>query len=293
METKTKEKTDVFNVINDRILAFLENGIVPWKKECLELPANLVSGKQYRGVNVLLLSSAGFLRNQFLTFNQIKEMGVKIMEGAVPTRVIYWKRFEGETATNTEPQKLLLRYFNVYNVSQCEMPEDKIPAFISKDIPLKFCEEVLAKLPEKPAIMHRASMPCFLPEYDVINMPLINSYPQPEEYYVDLYRQLIHWTGHEKRLNRLELQDFIKDPVEPFSGEELIAEIGVFLLKSITGIRAIQNDADSHYVMGWTEKLKKDPRLIIYASTKAQKAVDYILNSFPAVKPEQSNGQGK
>lgn len=52
METQTKPKTDVFKIINNRFLALLEAGIVPWKKDCLEMPANMVSGKQYRGVNV-------------------------------------------------------------------------------------------------------------------------------------------------------------------------------------------------------------------------------------------------
>lgn len=293
MSTETKTPTDVFQLVNDQILAFLENGIVPWKKECLEMPANLVSGKQYRGVNVLLLASAGYLRNQFLTFSQIKGMGARIKEGEKPTSVIYWKRSEGETAPDTEQQKPLLKYYNVYNAAQCEMPEDKFLPFAPKENPLKFCEEVLIKMPEKPQFTSRADTPFYLPEHDLINMPEIKSFPRPEEYYLALFRQLIHWTGHGKRLNRPELEEIIKDPVKPFTAEELIAEIGVFLLKSIAGIQGGENDADSHYVMGWTEKLKKDPRLIIYASTKAQKAVDYILNTFPAIKKEESNGTGK
>jgi antirestriction protein ArdC len=35
---------------------------------------------------------------------------------------------------------------------------------------------------------------------------------------------------------------------------------------------------DVAYIEGWLQKLKEDKRFILFASSKAQKAVDYILN---------------
>lgn len=65
---------------------------------------------------------------------------------------------------------------------------------------------------------------------------------------------------------------------EPYSIEELIAELGSAYLCSFTGIldKGIQNSAA--YINGWLDKLKNDKRFIVQASGHAQRAVDCILN---------------
>jgi len=66
--------------------------------------------------------------------------------------------------------------------------------------------------------------------------------------------------------------------------ESLIGDIGASHLASLAGIRyGIQMDI-SEYCNRWIEKLKKDARLIVYASTQAQRAVDFILNRKQEVK---------
>ena len=76
METPTKTKLDVYELITNRIIERLEAGIIPWQQPWTEagLPQNLVTGKAYTGINVLLLASMGFARNFFLTFKQIKDL---------------------------------------------------------------------------------------------------------------------------------------------------------------------------------------------------------------------------
>ena len=51
--------SDIYSLVNDRILAALEQGIIPWKRPWTgELPTNYDSGKEYRGVNILTLGIA-------------------------------------------------------------------------------------------------------------------------------------------------------------------------------------------------------------------------------------------
>jgi len=48
----------VYDVINSRLLELLEQGTVPWRKTwnaASNQPKNLVSKKEYRGINVFLL----------------------------------------------------------------------------------------------------------------------------------------------------------------------------------------------------------------------------------------------
>ncbi|MCH7836755.1 MAG: DUF1738 domain-containing protein [Chloroflexi bacterium] len=62
-----------YQVITDRILKLLEAGTVPWHRPCggdERRSKNLVSDKRYRGVNVFLLSAAGYEAPYWLTFKQ-------------------------------------------------------------------------------------------------------------------------------------------------------------------------------------------------------------------------------
>jgi antirestriction protein ArdC len=50
---------NVYEIITDRILESLRNNRVPWRCPWkIEAPKNLASGREYRGVNVLLLQAA-------------------------------------------------------------------------------------------------------------------------------------------------------------------------------------------------------------------------------------------
>jgi antirestriction protein ArdC len=54
----------VYEIVTSRILAELERGQVPWRKPWRTLPpANLVSKKPYRGINVFLLALAATVRS--------------------------------------------------------------------------------------------------------------------------------------------------------------------------------------------------------------------------------------
>ncbi|HME69265.1 MAG TPA: ArdC family protein [Myxococcota bacterium] len=53
----------VYEIITDRIINKLEQGVVPWRRPWHAesgLLRNLISGKEYRGINVFLLSCQGY-----------------------------------------------------------------------------------------------------------------------------------------------------------------------------------------------------------------------------------------
>lgn len=90
-----------------------------------------------------------------------------------------------------------------------------------------------------------------------------------------------HSTGHKSRLAR-----FTGNAAAAafgsaeYSKEELVAEIGAATVNSYCGIETPASFRNSAaYLQGWLSALRKDPTMIITAAGKAEKAVNYILNT--------------
>lgn len=283
MSKGTKEKQiDAYQIITDRIIAQMEKGIIPWRKPWVdrEPPKNLITGKPYRGMNTLLLGSAGYKRNLFLSFKQAKELGATVRKGEKSLPVVYWKMIEQEDPVTKEKKRRgFIRYYNVFNVEQCEgIPEHRIPVAEEREhTPIQECETIVKDMPNPPAIMHGGDRACYWPSNDSIEMPMPEYFRTEEEYYATLFHELVHSSGHESRLNRKELVARVPFGSEEYAIEELTAEIGATFLRSKTGISSeIENNAA--YVQSWLTRLKNDKKFIVHASTQAQKAVDHIMN---------------
>jgi len=72
---------DIYSLVNDRILAAMEQGIIPWRRPWTgNLSTNYDSGRQYRGVNILTLGIAemvrGYSSQYWMTFLQAQKQVV-------------------------------------------------------------------------------------------------------------------------------------------------------------------------------------------------------------------------
>ncbi|WP_421704971.1 zincin-like metallopeptidase domain-containing protein [Aliiroseovarius sp.] len=85
-------------------------------------------------------------------------------------------------------------------------------------------------------------------------------------------RHNAHWTGSEKRLERI--KKFANR--EAYAFEELVAEIGACFLGAQIGV-APEFDQSAAYVEGWLKALKEEKRAIFRAASEAQKAADFVL----------------
>ena len=117
----------VYGIITERIIAKLESGVVPWRQPWANvgMPRNLASGREYRGVNVFLLASARFAAPYWLTYRQAQERGGNVRKGERSTPVVFWKQWEvtdrdTETGEPIAKRIPILRYYNVFNVEQCD-----------------------------------------------------------------------------------------------------------------------------------------------------------------------------
>lgn len=113
----------------------------------------------------------------------------------------------------------------------------------------------------------------FIPDCDKVNVPPMEQFDSAEEYYSTLFHELVHSTGSKSRLNR-EIGG--KFGSKSYAREELVAEIGSAILCSMLNISEKTFDNSSAYIQGWLKALENDTHLILYASAKAEKAVQMI-----------------
>ncbi|TWI96829.1 antirestriction protein ArdC [Mucilaginibacter frigoritolerans] len=276
---------DVFAIITNRIIEQLEKQVIPWRKPWIEggHPQNLFNKRPYSGINTWLLGSLGYAQNYFLTFKQLKAVGASVKKGEKGTMVVFWKKLPPEqTSEDTEQQsaKTVLRYYYVFNIAQIDhLPEVvNIPYPVHPISQIGACEEIIEVMPHCPVITHGKQAAFYDPLKDRINMPKQGSFDSVASYYGTLFHELIHSTGHQSRLNRKEIVEPSKYGSEPYSIEELTAEIGACYLNSVAGIIHDEFDNSVAYIKGWIDKLRSDKRIIVYASGQAQRATDYILN---------------
>ena len=272
MNTKSYER------ITEQITALLAQGTVPWHKPWkvnTGLPRNLVSKKPYRGINVFLLMAMSYESPHWLTFRQAIRLGGNVKKGEKACPVVFWKRMETEDKESGEPKKApLLRLYHVFNVTQCEglkgAPEE-IPMPATKPA------EIVARMPQPPALKHGMAQAFYSPSDDCVGMPERERFESEEGYYASLFHELIHSTGHEKRLNRGSITERNGYGSDPYCKEELIAELGSAFLCGYADIvdRTIDNSAA--YLEGWLKQFQNDRTLIVSAAAQAQKAADFIL----------------
>jgi len=281
----------VNQIITDKIIEQLQVGKIPWKKAWAggEAPKNIISKKNYRGVNALILGFSEFKSPYWMTFNQATQLKGIIKKGSKSTKVIFWQLTNYNTpdqAPDEQQEKtgLLLKYYNVFNLEQVdgiEAPNKSTHEFT----PIEEAEKIVNSFTDKPEIEHIGNEACYLGSTDTLRMPNKNDFFSDEEYYSILFHELIHSTGVKKRLGRFEAEGYNHTfGSEDYSKEELIAEMGASFLCAMSGITqpVIKNQAA--YIKNWLRALENDVSLVISAGGKAQKAVDWITNT----RPEQS-----
>lgn len=276
----------VYEIITDRIMEKLAQGCVPWHQPWAgnsEYPKNLITKKEYRGINVFMLACAGFASPFWASYKQIKELGGNVNKGEKGWPVVFWKFMDEDDSADNKKHIPLLRYYTVFNVDQTSgIDEKKIPKSAAKynEIEkLEQCEAVVLAMPHRPEITYNDQRgACYTHSKDRVNMPKMESFDGAEEYYSTLFHELTHSTGHESRLNRKGIiSGTAAFGTKEYSKEELVAEMGAAFLCGHCQIDNKTIDNSAAYINSWLKKLKDDPKMVILAAAQAQKAADFIL----------------
>ena len=100
---------DIYAAVTDRMIAQLEQGIIPWNKPWTGIQSGAVSGttgKPYSLLNQMLLGKPG----EWYTWNQIQKLGGKVRKGEKSSMVVFWKQTaikEEDPATGEKVERLI------------------------------------------------------------------------------------------------------------------------------------------------------------------------------------------
>lgn len=278
-------KANVYEMVTERIIAELEKGVIPWKKPWTGVRSgafNRISKKPYSIINQILLKHAG----EYATFKQWSELGGHIRKGEKSEMVVFWKIFEKEETNEETGEKEvkkipMLRYYNVFHISQVEGVEPLVMPFAEVE-PIEEADKIITEYVEREHITFDecASNEAFYsPSRDRVVVPMKEQYTNINEYYSITFHELTHSTGHKNRLDRLHTGADAAFGSETYSKEELVAEIGSASIMNLLGIETPQTFKNSAaYIKNWLSVLKNDNKFIVSASSKAEKAVNYIFS---------------
>jgi antirestriction protein ArdC len=284
---------DVYAIVTGKIVNMLEQGVVPWRRPWTStgLPRNLVSKKPYKGVNYFLLSATKYVSPFWLTYRQARELGGHVRKREESTIVIFWKvedskrsneDLEVEETDDKNQRRFLLRYYHLFNLEQCELPQavlDKLPKIEThQHDPIEAAERIITGIPNPPEIEYVGSKAFYSPITDRITLPPRELFSSAEEFYATLNHEESHAVGHPKRLNRISITEAAPFGSPTYSFEEIVAEMSAAYLCAEAGISPAVIDNEAAYIQGWLKKIRSEKRLVVIAAAQAQRAADYILN---------------
>ncbi|MFG6076895.1 ArdC family protein [Erwinia sp. OPT-41] len=304
------KSVDLYRKITDRIIIALENGVEPWRKpwravagsELAGLPLNATTGRHYSGVNVLLLwmsaEEQGFRNNYWLTYRQAQQTGGQVRKGEKATLAVIYKDWtkqaedrEGNRLYDSEGRPLMetvpmLKPLQLFNAEQCEgLPADiaaspeQIQTMDEDGVLSPEVMDKVVRIFNATGVKHRMlpqDRAYYRPLTDEIVMPLAEQFFTEADWWSTLLHELVHSTGHARRLNREGITSSSRKfggPVYAF--EELIAEMGsAFLCAQLGVFGEVRHDS---YVEGWLKVLKSDKKALFRACRQAREASEYLL----------------
>ena len=295
-----KERIDLYETCTNQILEQIDQGFIPWVKPWALYGAAVshVTGKSYSLLNQMLLGGLG---GEFATFKQIQKEGGKVKKGAKSRRIVFWRMIIKQNAkeednndslpllriSEEDGKKLVLipvlAYYNVFNIEDAEgitrkYDAAKLPDEVESD---DKAEAIIAAYIQRANLrLYRDDMSdraFYRPSADTVTTPNRRQYQERGEYYSTLFHELVHSTGHKSRLDRKFNSGRKGD--QDYAREELVAEIGAFFLCAYCGINTESTVKNSvAYLQSWRRHLENDKKLIVVAASRAQKAVEFILN---------------
>ena len=255
------------------------NFVKPWE---VQASRNAITGKPYKGVNILLLGS-GSKSGLWGTYKQWNSVKARVLKGQKSTTIFFYdrkvKEVENEDTGEIEIKQIFIcRKFNVFSVEQVDLSNSsfQIPETRIEDIDNKDRIEAAEEFFNKTGCQAEfgGGQACYIPFLDKVKMPHLNQFKSSESYYSTLFHELAHWTGAATRLDRVKGKRFGDTR---YAVEELVAELSAIFTSLHLGLVSFPSLDSAKYINSWLTALKGDERHIEDASRFAKKATEYSI----------------
>ena len=278
---------ELYEKIANRIVAQMEEGVLPWHRPWAVNPNARVSkplrqnAVPYQGINVLILWSAaidaGYASPFWMTYRQAQSIGAQVRKGERATHIVFAKTAKktetDEYGDETEVLLPVRRVYAVFNTDQIDgLPDKYVPEIpdVNPDERDAACQAWIDSLGIE--IRYGGQRAYYAPGPDRIQMPPFETFESSQTFHSTLLHELTHSTGHRDRLDRL--RGRLDDKAR--AREELVAELGSAFLCADLGIASSPRADHASYIASWSELLTDEPRAVFDAATQAQQAVEFL-----------------
>ena len=198
-------------------------------------------------------------------------------KGEKGTPIFFWqsrenRSDEAEDASEKRYRGYVARTYMVFNEAQVDGVSEHLKqaaALVSSGCETQaFFDRLEAR------VIHGGDRAYFEPATDLIRMPYPEQFKDRESYLSVRAHETTHWTGAKARLNRDLTGRF---GTSAYAMEELVAELGAAFLCAALGVSQRPRKDHAAYISSWIKVMKGDNKAILTAASKAQQAVDFIL----------------
>lgn len=282
------------NILNNTAMALIKlmetegmNWTKPWKTTTMNNGQPIsIRKREYNGINRWILGMEmalnGYTSPVFATFQKWKEVGAKIKKGATSHEVVFFKTlFKTQVDEKGEEEQIkipLLKTYRVFNADQVEgwkgnwLTEGEEQTQDWNDVELA---DLIVENSGAEINHVNQDKAFYMPSQDMICMPEKAQFKDDSGYYGTMFHELVHWTGHSSRLDR---KFGTRKGNDNYAKEELVAELGAAMLSAIAKVDAEPRADHAQYLNGWIKGLKDQPKMILTAASKAEKAAQFIID---------------
>jgi antirestriction protein ArdC len=293
-------RQDIYTRVTAEIVSAIEAGAgdwhMPWHHDgsAITRPANVASGKAYRGINTLALWIAaqahGYGSGLWGTYRQWNMLGAQVRKGEQATAIVFWKRIgqtkdepETDASDGEDRRRFVARGYAVFNRSQVDGYDPSEQPVLPESERVAHADAFLAAL--NIPVTYGAEAAYYQIAADRIFMPDFSAFHNAAGYVATLAHECAHATGAKHRLDR----DFgARFSREALAVEEITAELTAALILADLGLAHHPRADHAAYLESWLKVLKRDTRAIFTAASKAQAAADWMHEQQPKTESDDS-----
>ena len=272
--------------VTDQIIAAIENGIQkdgswvrPWTVTA-EFPINPTTGKEYSGMNAILLMIL-FGGGHFAGYGQWKKkFKAQVREGEKSIPLLAPMMVKSGKKDSKGKDVMIPIGFTTVRVFKSDQVDGWDAPVVTPNhafIDHTAAEDTIQRMIDAGMdYRHGGDRAYFAGGPDYVQMPTKQQFPNESDYYATALHELVHWTGKSDRLGRKKLIGD-KHGSNSYAFEELVAELGASILCGELGIHNGYRDDHAKYIGHWLDIMRGDSKAIMDAAGMASKAVDVIM----------------
>ena len=220
----------------------------------------------------------GWMTPQWATYNAWKKRDIQVNKGESGTKVVFVKHNfkEDEETGETVWRGMSYKVWTIFNREQTNAEPLPQPEVIPEE---EYIADILQTYEDLGVRWQQGGNRAYYSKgTDSITLPVQEAFNTNADWASTALHELAHWTGHNTRLDRLNMATWGDDR---YAFEELVAETASAWLCGIMGV-PIEGLQHTEYLGSWGQRIKADGATLRKALAEAGKAVDYILDGPPA-----------